>query len=433
MGYSNVLLMNSKNLLFLFLLLPLINSSLFSQGIINNGASFYVESGAFIYGGTFTNQTNGTDGYVKLDGAMILEGDFLNNATAGNVFINIEPTPNGSVLLNGSIQQNIGGITPTYFENLGIINSTKILNLNNCEVKGVLNVGAVLDLNKNKLIIDNTNSNGIVYNSGYILSESLPFAGLGEVQWNIGSNIGIYQVPFGSGSGGNDENVSLSITTAAAPSTGNVTFATYPTDALNTPLPPTVATLDGKLPEKLADRYWKVEPNYTTKPDIQIIFSYGVNDVDQIDNPGMNEDLLQVIRYNDLLGTWLDMEPNGMTSTSSQCVVSTALNSADFFTWWTLTEMKESTLIIPNVFTPNGDTYNDFFTVQASGITTLSAEIYNRWGSLLYKWDGIDGKWDGTYKGSLASDGVYFYLITATGADKKEYKQQGSITLISEK
>jgi gliding motility-associated-like protein len=425
--------MNSKQILFLFIISIFFLKNSFSQGIINNGANFYVESGAFIYGGTFKNETNINDGKIQLDGTMILEGDFLNNATSGNVFINIESVPNGTVLLNGTNPQTIGGTSTTFFENLTITNAAKTINNNNNEVKGILNIGAILDLNHNKLIIDNAGSNGITYNGGYILSESLPSSGLGEIQWNIGSNTGIFEVPFGSGAGGRDENVSLSINNSASPSTGNVVFATYPTDALNLPLPPTVSSLDGKLPEKLADRYWKVEPNYSTKPDFQLTFSYGANDVDQIDNPGMNDDLLQVIRYNDILGSWLDMEPNGLTNVSSQSVNSNSLLSNNFFSWWTLTEMKESTLIIPNVFTPNGDTFNDFFGVQASGITELTGQVYNRWGSLIYKWDGVEGKWDGHYKGNLASDGVYFYIITAKGADKKEYKQNGSITLITNK
>lgn len=202
----------------LFMLpLLLMGSSAISQGIINNGANFYIEPGAFIYGGTFTNQTNGTDGAVKLDGTMILEGDFLNNAAGNNVFINIEPVPNGSVLLNGATPQGIGGSTPTYFENLGITNANKILNINDCQVKGILGVGAVLDLNHYKFIIDNPNTNAINYSAGYILSETQPASGLGDLQWNIGSSLGTYQVPFGSGAGGRDLNLALTTSTAASP------------------------------------------------------------------------------------------------------------------------------------------------------------------------------------------------------------------------
>ncbi|NVO01356.1 MAG: gliding motility-associated C-terminal domain-containing protein [Bacteroidetes bacterium] len=425
--------MNKNPRFFLIIISIIFCQNTFSQGIINNGANFYIESGAYMYGGTYTNETNTNDGKIKLDGTMILEGDFLNNATSGNVFLNIEPIPNGTVILNGTNTQNIGGSSTTFFENLTLTNASKTLNITNNKVYGILSIGAVLDLNHNRFIIDNSGSNAITYNSGYIFSESLPASGLGEIQWNIGINTGTFQVPFGSGAGGRDENVSLSINNSASPSTGNVVFATYPTDALNLPLPPTVPSLDGKLPEKLADRYWKVEPNYSSKPDFQLTFSYGANDVDQIDNPGMSENLLQLIRYNDILGSWLDMEPNGLANISSQSVNSNSLLSPNFYTWWTLSEMKESTLIIPNVFTPNGDSYNDFFTVQATGITELSAQIFNRWGSLLYKWEGIDGKWDGNYKGNLASDGVYFYIITAKGADKKEFMQNGSITLITNK
>jgi len=416
----------------IFFMLPflLMSSFAISQGIINNGANFYVESGAFIYGGTFTNQTNVTDGAIKLDGTMILEGDFLNNAAGNNVFLNIEPVPNGSVLLNGTLPQSIGGSTPTHFENLGISNATKILNINDCEVKGIFEVGAVLDLNHYKFIIDNPNTTAINYSAGYILSETQPATGLGDLQWNIGSSLGTYQVPFGSGAGGRDLNLALTTTTAASPSMGNFIFATYPTDAMNLPYPAPVLSLDVKLPEKIADRYWKIEPNYTVKPDVDITFGYALNDVDQIDNPGLKEDLLQAMRYNESSNTWLDMEPSGTANVASQSISCTGIKSYDLYKWWALTEMNESSIIIPNVMTPNGDGFNDFFHVQTTSIENLDGQIFNRWGRLLFEWSGVDIKWDGTYDGKLVSDGTYFYIITAKGYDKKEYHYTGTLTII---
>ena len=90
-----------------------------------------------------------------------------------------------------------------------------------------------------------------------------------------------------------------------------------------------------------------------------------------------------------------------------------------------------SVFIIPNVFTPNGDEVNDIFTVTAIGLKSLDAEIYNRWGQKIYEWHTTNGGWDGrTESGVLAPDGTYYYIIKATGIDKKEYLEKGPFTLI---
>jgi len=41
--------------------------------------------------------------------------------------------------------------------------------------------------------------------------------------------------------------------------------------------------------------------------------------------------------------------------------------------------MNESSIIIPNVMTPNGDGFNDFFHVQTTSIENLDGQIFNRW------------------------------------------------------
>ncbi|MEI6766703.1 MAG: gliding motility-associated C-terminal domain-containing protein [Bacteroidota bacterium] len=70
---------------------------------------------------------------------------------------------------------------------------------------------------------------------------------------------------------------------------------------------------------------------------------------------------------------------------------------------------------VPNVFTPNGDGYNDTFKVKSSGLTEIDAQVFNRWGKLVYKWtDPLKG-WDGKIKGTNASEGVYYYVIKLKG------------------
>ena len=91
----------------------------------------------------------------------------------------------------------------------------------------------------------------------------------------------------------------------------------------------------------------------------------------------------------------------------------------------------ESSLIIPNVFTPNGDGENDMFTVKGTNIQSVVGEIYNRWGQKMFAWDNVRGRWDGrTLAGSEAPDGTYFYIITAVGFDGEEYHKKGGFSLI---
>jgi hypothetical protein len=42
--------------------------------------------------------------------------------------------------------------------------------------------------------------------------------------------------------------------------------------------------------------------------------------------------------------------------------------------------ISEFELLIPNVFTPNGDQANEVFKILSKGLKTLRCEIYNRWG-----------------------------------------------------
>lgn len=88
--------------------------------------------------------------------------------------------------------------------------------------------------------------------------------------------------------------------------------------------------------------------------------------------------------------------------------------------------------IIPNVFTPNGDGYNDDFYVQSSGLKTEEMSIFNRWGRRVYKWSEIGGKWNGFNNGGNqeASDGVYFYMFKATSFDNTVYEKSGSVSLV---
>ena len=87
-------------------------------------------------------------------------------------------------------------------------------------------------------------------------------------------------------------------------------------------------------------------------------------------------------------------------------------------------------IIIPNVFTPNGDGINDFFFVDSKGVTDLEGDLYNRWGEKIFSFQGINSSWDGkNAKNTDSSDGTYFVIVKAKGYDGKLYEKQGYVLL----
>ncbi len=91
----------------------------------------------------------------------------------------------------------------------------------------------------------------------------------------------------------------------------------------------------------------------------------------------------------------------------------------------------EDSLVFPNIITPNGDGFNDYF-----DITNLSPEsypqntlvIYNRWGKKVYSKDTYNPKVD-KWDGDGLPDGTYYYILQYEGYIRKgEFK--GSLTII---
>ncbi len=79
--------------------------------------------------------------------------------------------------------------------------------------------------------------------------------------------------------------------------------------------------------------------------------------------------------------------------------------------------VSESQLLVPNVFTPNGDGVNDEFRVLYRSLKEFTIWVYNRWGKLVYQSNDPSKGWDGTINGRKAAEGAYFYVIRALGTD----------------
>lgn len=84
---------------------------------------------------------------------------------------------------------------------------------------------------------------------------------------------------------------------------------------------------------------------------------------------------------------------------------------------------------LANVISPNGDDKNERFFVPNECLETASVSIFNRWGVLVKKWDGLDGFWDGKIKGATAAEGVYYYIMEGTYFNGETAYQRGTISL----
>ena len=84
---------------------------------------------------------------------------------------------------------------------------------------------------------------------------------------------------------------------------------------------------------------------------------------------------------------------------------------------------------VQNVFTPNGDTQNDFFLVNNTGGFPLKIRIFSRAGILVYEAEGSTITWDGyTSSGQEVQPGIYFYTLEAISGDpNKRYTKAGFI------
>ena len=85
-------------------------------------------------------------------------------------------------------------------------------------------------------------------------------------------------------------------------------------------------------------------------------------------------------------------------------------------------------LVIPNVFTPNGDGVNDVFSINGKAITDFNLTIVNRWGNTIFESNDINTSWDGTSNGTPCLDGTYFYILKAKSTSN-DYNKHGHVTL----
>jgi gliding motility-associated-like protein len=74
-----------------------------------------------------------------------------------------------------------------------------------------------------------------------------------------------------------------------------------------------------------------------------------------------------------------------------------------------------SELLIPNLITPNADHHNDLFEIQGGDGSEIEIELFNIWGSPIYKNKSYKNDWGD----DQLSEGLYYYILDYPKCNKK--------------
>ena len=100
---------------------------------------------------------------------------------------------------------------------------------------------------------------------------------------------------------------------------------------------------------------------------------------------------------------------------------------------------KDSTIIVVNeeclnpmkAFTPNNDGFYDKWIVFTQGcVKAVQANVYNRYGGLVYQSGNYQNDWNGTYKGNALPDATYYFVLVIVDNNNKKYTRKGSVTIM---
>ncbi|MCB9246560.1 MAG: PKD domain-containing protein [Flavobacteriales bacterium] len=336
------------NVKVLSLLLILLHSTeVRSQGWIQEGAYLQNEGGYIVVEGSNGHFTAKGDASVGMTaGAQIqVQGNWVNNSS-GVLFRNNL----GTVLLNGG-NQRIQGSALTGFPTLETGGSgIKILDVD-ALVGGafgrgngqlILSNANVLELNSNRLIINNPSPTAIPLfaGRGYILGETAFVPGYGEVQWNVrdAASPASYTIPLGG-----NLYFRFDVNNAGTQNadSGFVRVATYPTnntlDPNNRPFPSGVTHTNNEYGVEnslaMTDRFWILSSGgYSTDPDLDVYFKYDG------DNAGQNSIFLSdlgALRWDGGISGW-QYPVKGSSVPASEYVLLS--NGRDFNGIWTLSD-----------------------------------------------------------------------------------------------
>lgn len=92
----------------------------------------------------------------------------------------------------------------------------------------------------------------------------------------------------------------------------------------------------------------------------------------------------------------------------------------------------ELTIFIPDVFTPNNDLINDYFTPLGTGFSNYKLSILDRWGNIIYTGTNLSEPWNGRIEntGTICQNDVYVYKLELKSNQGENSEYIGKVALV---
>ncbi|MCB9224463.1 MAG: gliding motility-associated C-terminal domain-containing protein [Crocinitomicaceae bacterium] len=87
-------------------------------------------------------------------------------------------------------------------------------------------------------------------------------------------------------------------------------------------------------------------------------------------------------------------------------------------------------VFVPNIFSPNGDGWNDVLEIKGPRLFNYKIEIYDRWGKRVFTSTEMKDFWDGTLNGKRLSPQTFVYMISGETVLGERISREGNVTII---
>jgi gliding motility-associated-like protein len=123
------------------------------------------------------------------------------------------------------------------------------------------------------------------------------------------------------------------------------------------------------------------------------------------------------------------------TPEKTKTYIVTALSSTGCLAYDTITiyVIERENIYAPSGFSPNGDGFNDYFTLNGvpEDVETFYVVVFDRWGEKVFESEDPNFYWDGIFKGKPLNPAVFVYHMKYKIKNiPKLYERKGSVTLI---
>ncbi|MGB3948652.1 MAG: gliding motility-associated C-terminal domain-containing protein [Bacteroidia bacterium] len=401
---------------------PVVLNAQLSLNVINQGLSIKnTNDSVIIFGNVIHNGVGSTqDGLIENDGNFYISGDWTNNNVSGGIFAT---NHNGWVHLDSALQ-TINGTTLTHFNNLNLVGqdtSKKLLVGVDAEVEDTLALNSIeFDIADNTVHVLSTDTAVVTRTIGFV--SSIDDGGLARNT----ANEQIYFFPVGS-SIGTTRFRPVEIKPATAdPNTYKVRMANN--DATDDGFD--ITTKEAIVGDINPYYYHKVT-RLSGETNIDLTIYYD----DTLDTDGVDFD---IIAYWEDLSEWKN--PDLATALPGNYGLPKALRKEGFDKFITTSSTPVALsrnvdiageIFVANVFSPNGDGFNDFVFARGKALTEIEFIIYDRWGQKVFETKDITVGWDGrSPKGEPLNTAVFVYVVKGKFKNGDEATQKGNITLL---